>query len=117
VYSKIGAADLVVFYCSVAEERSPTMMALYQDAVLVPEKRPPGYNEGQVVRLLAGGIRAYKELTNEVVDGVPVNDDVPFRTLRVPTSGLTLCVGDTNYIILQSPHTKHLSKIMEERQM
>ncbi|KAJ5404177.1 hypothetical protein N7509_004048 [Penicillium cosmopolitanum] len=78
VYSKIGAADLVVFYCSVAEERSPTMMALYQDAVLVPEKRPPGYNENQVVRLLADGIRAYKELTDEVIRGVPVNDDVPF---------------------------------------
>ncbi|CAI7678897.1 unnamed protein product [Penicillium pancosmium] len=80
VYSKIGAADLVVFYCSVAEERSPTMMALYQDAVLKPENRPLGYNDGQVVRLLAGGIKAYKELTDEVIDGVPVNDDVPFLT-------------------------------------
>lgn len=84
VYNKIGGADLVVIYCKQASDRSPTIMALYQDAVSNVATRPEIYNPNQTVLLLAGGIKAYTE---------DVSDGPPYRKLL--TVELILCVANT----------------------
>lgn len=62
VYNKLGSAELVVFYCSVAATRSPAVMSYYKRAVLAPETQPSTYNKNQLVLLLDGGVTAYTAL-------------------------------------------------------
>ncbi|KAJ5150902.1 uncharacterized protein N7482_010154 [Penicillium canariense] len=66
VYNKIGGAELVVIYCSYGSLRSPTIMALYEDAVSDVDTRPLVYNDDQYVLLLEGGIHAYEAVKGEV---------------------------------------------------
>lgn len=62
VYNKLGSAELVVFYCSLAATRSPAVMSYYKRAVLALETQPATYNKTQLVLLLEGGISAYTAL-------------------------------------------------------
>lgn len=64
VYNKLGAAELVVFYCFYGASRSPTIMTLYNRAVANPATQPATYNANQIVLLLDGGINAYQQLGN-----------------------------------------------------
>ena len=59
-FDKLAAADMVVFYCSYAAERSPATMHAYQKAMTA--KPRAGSNPNQHIVLLDEGINGYMKL-------------------------------------------------------
>ena len=54
-FDKLAAADVVVFYCMYAQERSPATMHAYQKAMTARPRA--GSNPNQYVLLLSDGIK------------------------------------------------------------
>ena len=59
-FDKLAAADVVVFYCSHANVRSPATMHAYQKAMIARPRA--GSNPNQHVLLLSDGINGYMEI-------------------------------------------------------
>lgn len=58
-YEGLGKADVVVFYCQYGANRSPAIAGLYLNATADADTRPNGYNEGQRVMVINGGMKGY----------------------------------------------------------